>query len=98
MSHWLHPEAEEELYGAAAYYAEQANPAIALAFLAEYERVRNIVIDNQQSGPHAVGGFRLYHFDRFPYTLIYEENDERGPQIYAVAHQRREPGYWGRRP
>jgi plasmid stabilization system protein ParE len=97
VSHWLHPEAEAELDDAAVYYAEHASAAIAGAFLAEYERVRDLIIENQQRGPHADGGLRLYHFERFPYTLIYEEDREQGPQIYAVAHQSREPGYWSAR-
>lgn len=94
MNHWLHPEAEQELGGAAAYYAERASPVIALAFLAEYERVRDLVIENQKRGAPVEGGFRVFHFDRFPYTVIYEEDVDQGPQIYAVAHQHREPGYW----
>lgn len=94
MSHWIHPEAETELGDAAVYYAEHASRAIAEAFLAEYERVRDLIIENQQRGPHTDDGLRLYHFDRFPYTLVYEEDPARGPQIYAVAHQHREPGYW----
>jgi plasmid stabilization system protein ParE len=97
VSHWLHPEAERELGDAAVYYAEHASPAIAAAFLAEYERVRDLIIENQQRGPHADGGLRLNHFDRFPYTLIYEEDQRQGPQIYAVAHQSRAPGYWSGR-
>jgi plasmid stabilization system protein ParE len=98
VSHWLHPAAEAELGEAAVYYAENASRAIAEAFLAEYERVRDLLIENQQRGPHLDGSIRVYHFDRFPYSLIYEEDAERGPQIYAVAHQSREPGYWLNRP
>jgi ParE toxin of type II toxin-antitoxin system, parDE len=79
------------------HYATHANRLIAEAFLAEYERVRDLVIENQQRGPRVEGGLRVYHFDRFPYTLVYEEDAQRGPQIYAVAHQRREPGYWADR-
>lgn len=94
MSHWLHPKAEEELGDAAEYYAKRASPAIALAFLAEYERVRDLIVANQRRGPSLEGGLRAFHFDRFPYTLIYEEDSVQGPQIYAVAHQSREPGYW----
>ena len=97
MSHWLHPEAETELGNAAVYYAKHASLSIAQAFLAEYERVRDLIIENPQRGTHSEGGLRVYHFDRFPYTLVYEEDRERGPQIYAVAHQSREPGYWGHR-
>lgn len=94
MSHWLHPAAEQELGDAATYYAGRASAVIALAFLAEYERVRDLAIENQKRGVPLEGGFRAFHFDRFPYTLIYEEDPIRGPQIYAVAHQHREPGFW----
>ena len=97
MTHSIHPDAEAELGDAAVYYANHASGAIAEAFLAEYERVRDLIIQNQQRGPHAEGGLRVYHFDRFPYTLIYAEDATFGPQILAVAHQSREPGYWGSR-
>ena len=40
---------------------------------------------------------RIYHFDGFPYTIIYAEDELNGPQIFAVAHQRREPEYWSSR-
>ena len=94
MSYWIHPDAEAELGDAAVYYAQHASHAVAEAFLVEYERVRDLIVENQRLGPHGEQGLRLYHFDRFPYTLIYGENAGLGPQIFAVAHQSREPGYW----
>ena len=97
MSYSIHPEAEAELADAAVYYATHASRMIALAFLAEYERVRDLLIENQSRGPHGEDGLRVYHFDRFPYTVVYEEDEANGPQIFAVAHQSREPGYWGDR-
>ncbi len=97
MTHWIHPDAEAELGDSAVYYATHASRAIAEAFLAEYERVRDLVIENPQRGPRTDGSLRVYHFERFPYTLVYEEDRTRGPQIYAVAHQSREPGYWSDR-
>ena len=97
MSYSIHPEAEAELADAAVYYATHASRMIALAFLAEYERVRDLLIENQSRGPHGEDGLRVYHFDRFPYTVVYEEHEANGPQIFAVAHQSREPGYWGDR-
>lgn len=93
MTCWIHPEAEAELGDAAVYYAEHANIAVAEAFLAEFERVRDLLIENQARGPHGGFGLRVYHLDRFPHTVIYEENPL-GPHIYAIAHQHREPGYW----
>ena len=74
MNYWIHPDAEAELGDAAVYYAEHASLAIAEAFLAEFERVRDLLAENQSRGPHADHGFRVYHFDRFPYTVVYEEN------------------------
>ena len=94
MSYWIHPDAETELGDAAVYYAEHASLAISEAFLVEFECVIEILVGNQGRGPYGEFGFRVYHFRRFPYSLVYEQNPSAGPQIYAVAHQHREPGYW----
>ncbi len=97
MTYSIHPQAEAELGDAAAYYATHVNSLIALAFLTEFERVVDLLVENQRRGPHGEGGMRVYHLDRFPFTLIYGVDDTHGPQIYAVAHQKREPGYWADR-
>lgn len=97
MTIWIHPEAEAELADAALYYAEHANSALALAFLAEFERVRDLLQENPQRGPHAEDGLRVYHFDRFPYTAIYEVDLQGDLLILAIAHQHRAPGYWRER-
>lgn len=94
MSYWLHPDAEAEVEDAALYLAQHASPALAQAFLLEFERVVALLVENQQAGPHSDFGMRLYHFDRFPYTVFYDEDATLGPQIYAVAPQARDPGYW----
>jgi toxin ParE1/3/4 len=94
MIYWIHPEAETELGEAAVFYARNASLDVAEAFLSEFERVRDLLIENQGRGPHGDFGFRVYHFNRFPYTVIYEEDPCAGPQIYAIAHQHREPRYW----
>ena len=86
--------AEAELADAAVFYAQHASAAIAERFLLEYERVRDLVIGTQRLGQLGDLGFRVFHLDRLPYTLVYEEDVPLGPQIYAVAHQRRHPGYW----
>lgn len=97
MSFWLHPEAEAELGDAAVYYAEHASPAIARAFLAEFERVRNLLIARPGLGRRSEPGLRVHAFHRFPYNLIYEHDASLGLCIYAVAHQHRAPGYWAAR-
>ena len=50
MTCWLHPEAEAELGDAAVYYAQHASVAVAEAFLAEFERVRDLPIENPHRG------------------------------------------------
>jgi len=97
VSYWIHPEAEAELGDAAVYYMTYASRTIAEAFLAEFEQVRDLLVENQQRGSRGEYGMRMYHFDRFPYTVIYAEDARLGPQIFAIAHQRREPGYWSAR-
>lgn len=97
VSDWLHPEAEAELGDAAAYCATHATRLIAEAFLVENERVRDLLIKNQHGGHRIANAMQVYHFDRFPYTIIYEENEPLGPQIYAVAHPWQAPGYWALR-
>jgi plasmid stabilization system protein ParE len=94
VSYWIHPEAEAELEEAAMYLAEHASTALAEALLLEFERVMALLVENQQRGPHSDFGMRLYHLDRFHYTVFYEENAVLGPQVFAVAPQAREPGYW----
>jgi plasmid stabilization system protein ParE len=79
LSYWIHPDAEAELGDAAVYYATHASRMIAAAFLAEFERVRDLLVENQRRGPHGEGGMRVYHFDRFPDTIVYEEDDRNGP-------------------
>ncbi len=94
MTYAIHPEAKAELAEAAVYYAEQASPMIATVFMDEFERTVDLIVANQQCGLRVEGGLRLYHLRRFPYTIFYEKNETLGPQIFAVAHQRREPEYW----
>ena len=94
MSYWIHPDAEVELGDAAVYYATHASRLIASAFLAEFDRVCDLLIENQLRGPHSEDGLRIYHFDRFPYSVVYGVDEANGPQIFAIAHQRRAPGFW----
>ena len=93
MTYELHPEAEAELNNAALHYAKQASKGIALAFLAEFERVAELLESNQQLGTKSHAGLRVYPLRRFPYSIVYRAMTS-GPYLYAVAHQRQEPGYW----
>lgn len=97
MSYWLHDEAERELGDAAVYYAEQATQKSLSRSLLRFERVVALLQLNQQLGTRKAEGMRSYPFQRFPYSIMYREGADDGPQAYAVAHQHREPGYWQER-
>jgi plasmid stabilization system protein ParE len=76
------------------YYVEHATKRIAIAFLAEFERVVGLLQVNQKLGTPKSEGMRSYPFRSFPYSLIYREDEVSGPQVFAVAHQSRHPEYW----
>ena len=78
MIYELHPEAEAELTSASLYYAEEASNRVALVFLAEFERVAELVEENQQLGTRSKAGLRVYPFRRFPYSIVYRET-QTGP-------------------
>lgn len=58
---WLHSDAEAELGEAAEHYARQASPVIAEAFLAEFERVVGLLVENQYRCPHGDADLRVFH-------------------------------------
>ncbi len=97
MSYWLHEEADAELSEAAVYYSKNASIAIAAAFLDEFEQVIALLEVNQKIGAIKESGMRTLPFRRFPYSLVYREDESAGPQVYAIAHQSRRPDYWRRR-
>jgi toxin ParE1/3/4 len=80
----------EELQLAADFYAERGGNELGLAFVAEFERVANLIKLNPLMGSQFRKNRRFYPFRRFPYYI--SENDEL--RILAVAHQSRRPNYW----
>ena len=93
MTYSLHPEAEEELASAAAFYKEHAGLVLANAFLAEFERVAKLLVQLPELGTPTASGLRIHPFRRFPYSVVYRATPE-GPRILVVGHQHRRPNYW----
>ncbi|MGC8591235.1 type II toxin-antitoxin system RelE/ParE family toxin [Acidithiobacillus sp.] len=90
------PPALAELHDAAAFYTLKANVGLGLAFVAEFERTANLVLDNPLLGAVFRSTRRRYIFRQFPYSIIYQVTAEE-LRILAVAHHRRRPGYWAQR-
>ena len=89
--------AQAELEEAQAYYLQHASPGIAAAFVADYEHSARRIIQFPQVGTSVSRHLRLLPMRHFPYSIIYQVSAE-SVTVRAVAHQRRQPGYWtGRR-
>ena len=90
------PPALAELHDAAAFYTLKANVDLGLAFVTEFERTANLVLDNPLLGVVFRGTRRRYILRRFPYSIIYQVTAEE-LRVLAVAHHSRRPGYWAQR-
>ena len=92
----ISPEAERELIDGAFFYAEQADPELGLAFIAEFERALEILRKQPNLGAPWRGMMRRFPLRHFPYfVLCVVEGVEL--RIIALVHQRRRPGYWSSR-
>jgi toxin ParE1/3/4 len=91
----LHEEAVAEAQAAYDWYATR-DPAAAEGFIAELDQaIEQIEMFPDAGGAH-LSGTRRHVMRRFPFTVIYRE-EETVIQVVAVAHGRRKPGYWKQR-
>ncbi|MGH2583431.1 MAG: type II toxin-antitoxin system RelE/ParE family toxin [Dehalococcoidia bacterium] len=92
----FHSQARAELDEAIAYYEERKS-GLGLALLAAVERATGTIRRHPQLGaPYKATHFRSYLLQRFPYVIFYTELED-AIWIVAIAHGRRQPGYWLRR-
>ena len=86
------PEAEAEADDAFQWYRERS-PVAADSFRANLFDAINGLAITANDWPVDEDGIRHYHLKHFPYTVMYEVI-VRQVTIFAIAHQRRRPGYW----
>ncbi|CAN5472528.1 type II toxin-antitoxin system RelE/ParE family toxin [soil metagenome] len=91
----FHPQAEAEFASATEFYRVE-RPTLAREFAGELERAVEFVRVNPEAGTPIRGAIRRWLIRRFPYSIIYREEENR-IYILAVAHQRRRPEYWSDR-
>lgn len=89
----VQPAASAELGDAAKFYADRADQALGLAFIAEFERALSLLSINPELGAIWRGTARRYPLRRFPYNVVYQIKAEE-LRVIALAHQRRRPHYW----
>jgi len=90
-----HPEADEELEGAALWY-EERQPGLGDDFLDEVERTLRRIVANPERWRKIREENRKLNFHRFPYAIVYSVHTD-VLYIKAVMHLHRRPFYWGHR-
>jgi plasmid stabilization system protein ParE len=96
VKYWLHPEAERDLELIIERYLRRFGRLAAERFLAEYERIRALVMENPNLGTKLTRGRRMYPFKAVPYLLVYRVYDD-WILILIVRHQHRNPRLGSRR-
>jgi len=90
------PEADRELTAGALFYAREGSAEVALAFIAEYERVLELLCTHPELGAPWRNGRRRFPVRKFPYSIVYYVRGEE-IRVIALAHHRRKPSYWAAR-
>jgi toxin ParE1/3/4 len=96
VQYWLHPDAEQDIADALNFYATHAGRSVAQRFLAEFERIATLLIENPGLGTPSSKGRRTFPLRVFPYSVVYRPL-ETGIRIIVVRHQHRKPGFGGAR-
>src|SRR5271170_6702726 len=89
---YLHPAAIEEAEAAARWYRERS-PLAAKRFVEELNQVIDRILEAPHRWPRSAIGTRKLNLPCFPFAVVYWESEGQ-IRILAVAHGRRQPGYW----
>jgi len=95
MTFSFHPEAESEFVAAQDFYDDREF-GLGKDFLDEVYETVGRIIEFPDSWPQYSYRTRRCLCNRFPFSVIYRHTDTE-LTIYAVAHQKRKPGYWKNR-
>ncbi len=87
--------ASEELVEAVAFYNERVD-GLGKQLISELERTLNRIRRQPQSGRPMNSRIRRMLLSRFPYAVLYREEDKQ-IVIVAVMYKHRKPDYWAGR-
>lgn len=92
----IHPEAGPEIEDAVRFYDNRI-PGLGSDLRADVEAsVASALTHPVAAGKYPGTPCRQRQLDRFPFTLIYRDRPS-GLYVYALAHDKRRPGYWKHR-
>ena len=90
-----HEGAIGDVKGTVAWYRKR-NPKVARDFIEELYRAAELIREAPERWPKAKNNTRRFLLWRFPFAIIYSEQQSL-VTIWAVAHGSRRPGYWTHR-
>lgn len=93
MTLLFHAEASDEVDEAFAHYMRKDDPQLPWDFLAELEHQLKRVQATPQQFPAWRHGTQRALLERFPYQIIFHQDEER-IVVYSVSHQHRQPDHW----
>jgi len=88
----FHPQAEQEYLTALAWYRERSLIA-ATNFASAFGQAIARIKEASQRWPIYIADFRKYTLRQFPFGIVYQDFSSE-IVVFAVAHGRRQPGYW----
>jgi plasmid stabilization system protein ParE len=91
----FHQGASADIKSALAWYQKHSQKA-ALDFIEELHRATETIRESPETWPTGKMNTRRFLLWRFPFTIIYSEEQEH-LTVWAVAHGSRRPGYWAHR-
>ncbi len=92
MNYLFHPAAEAKFQEAVDYY-DESEEGLGDEFDVELHATISRIVRHPDSWPLYSYRTRRCLCSRFPYSIVYRHMQDR-IAIYAVAHQKRKPGYW----
>lgn len=96
MTYQLHPDAEQDLLDALAFYWQEAGRAVAERFVDAFEQAAKLIAENPSLGAPTNASRRSFPLRGFPYSVIYRPV-ETGIRILVVRHQHRHPAHGDQR-
>jgi plasmid stabilization system protein ParE len=91
----FHPEAAVELRAAVEWYRTRSLRA-GDEFVEELDEAMSTILQSPTRWRRVFGPWRRYVLRRFPFLIVYRESST-GIEMVAIAHGRRQPGYWRQR-
>ena len=91
----FHPDSVREIKSSYEWYESQAE-GLGEDFLKELESAYEAISELPETWPKFTKNCRRFLLGKFPFSVIYQENDDT-VFILAVMHNSRKPGYWERR-